>query len=364
MADLHQRLVAAVGNRYTVEREIGRGGMGVVYHGVDRRLKRHVAIKVLPPELAFRSDVRTRFLREAQTAAQLSHPNIVPIYEVDEREGLVYFVMAFVDGENLGARLAGEPRPPAEMVARVLRDVADALSAAHARGIIHRDVKPDNILLERSTDRAMVTDFGIARAAEGGSRLTATGVAVGTPTYMSPEQAEGADAIDGRSDIYSLAVVGYQMLAGEPPFTSTSTPALLMQHLTDEPPPLRTRRADVPPRLEGVITRALAKHAEDRWPDAGTMRDALDAVLAEMRAPAAARPALDATLAIDAREAAAVPVASPAPEAPRKPAEDLLHVAREMPAARVRTDASAAAPHRDDRSVGSASADRKPARDI
>ncbi|MFL5604925.1 MAG: serine/threonine-protein kinase, partial [Gemmatimonadaceae bacterium] len=213
---LLDRLVVAVGAQYLVDVEIGRGGMAVVYRATDLRLHRRVAIKVLPPELAFNGDVRERFLREAQTSAQLTHPNIVPIFTVDEREGMVYFVMALVDGETLGQRLARTPRLPVEQVKRILVDVADALAYAHAQGVVHRDVKPDNIMLDRTSGRALVTDFGIARAAAGDSRLTVTGVAIGTPAYMSPEQALGERELDGRSDIYSLGVIGYQMLAGEP----------------------------------------------------------------------------------------------------------------------------------------------------
>ena len=179
--ELRSRLSAAVGDRYEISEEIGRGGMGVVFRGRDIRLRRAVAIKLLPPELAFREEVRTRFLREAQTAAQLSHPNVVPIYSVDEVNGLVFFVMALVDGESLGAYLKREGRAPLEFARRVLRDVADALAYAHARSIVHRDIKPDNILIDRVTGRTLVSDFGIARAAEGDSRLTVTGIAVGTP---------------------------------------------------------------------------------------------------------------------------------------------------------------------------------------
>jgi serine/threonine protein kinase len=272
---LLDRLVVAVGTQYLVDVEIGRGGMAVVYRATDLRLHRRVAIKVLPPELAFNADVRERFLREAQTSAQLTHPNIVPIFTVDEREGMVYFVMALVDGETLGARLAREPRLPIEQVRRILVDVADALAYAHGQGVVHRDVKPDNIMLDRSSGRAMVTDFGIARAAAGDSRLTVTGVAIGTPAYMSPEQALGEREVDGRSDIYSLGVIGYQMLAGEPPFKASNTPAMLVKHVSETPRPLLSLRPDAPPQLVHAISRALAKKPDDRWRDASSYRDAL-----------------------------------------------------------------------------------------
>jgi serine/threonine protein kinase len=272
---LLDRLVVAVGTQYLVDAEIGRGGMAVVYRARDLRLNRRVAIKVLPPELAFNADVRERFLREAQTSAQLAHPGIVPIYMVDEAEGLVFFVMALVDGETLGERLLRERILPVEQVRRILTDVADALAYAHAHGVVHRDIKPDNIMLERATGRAVVTDFGIARAAAGDSRLTVTGVAIGTPAYMSPEQALGERELDGRSDIYSLGIIAYQMLAGEPPFKASNTPAMLVKHVSETPRALEHLRPDVPRALVNAIARALAKKPEDRWPDATAFRDAL-----------------------------------------------------------------------------------------
>ncbi|ODT03237.1 MAG: hypothetical protein ABS52_10140 [Gemmatimonadetes bacterium SCN 70-22] len=275
---LRERVDAALGSAYEIEGELGRGGMGVVYRALDRKLRRAVAIKVLPPELAYREDVRQRFLREAQTAAQLNHPNIVPIYAVEERDGLVCFVMALVEGEPLALRLATVRRPPLAEVCRILRGVADALAYAHAHGIVHRDIKPDNILIDRVTGRPLVTDFGIARAAEGDARLTVTGIAVGTPAYMSPEQAMGEREVDGRADLYSLAIVGYQMLSGELPFQASNTPAMLMKHISDTPRPLRERRADLPPPLVAAIDRAMAKRPEDRWEHAAAFRDAIAAI--------------------------------------------------------------------------------------
>jgi serine/threonine protein kinase len=252
--------------------------MGIVYRARDKRLKRHVAIKVLPPELAFQSAIKTRFLREAETAAQLSHPNIVPIYTVDEMEGLVFFVMAFISGDNLAKRLHDKGVLNVDDVRRVTREVADALAYAHERGVVHRDIKPDNILLDASTGRTMVTDFGIARAAsEGeGGRLTATGMAIGTPAYMSPEQAAGDRHIDGRSDLYSLGVVAYQMLVGEPPFIANSTPAMLVKHISERPTPVTQRRADVPQDLSRAVMMCLEKDPVMRFPSAGALVTALD----------------------------------------------------------------------------------------
>src|SRR3989442_710602 len=253
--------------------------MGVVYHARDERLKRQVAIKVLPPELAFREEIRIRFLREAETAARLSHPHVVPIHSVGEGpDGLVYFVMAFVDGEPLSERLKRRGRLPPEEARRILIETADALGAAHALGVIHRDVKPDNILLEGSRGRVVVTDFGIAKALSSTSTgaLTGTGVAIGTPHYMSPEQAAGEREIDGRSDLYSLGVVGYQMLVGELPFTAPTVPGLLMKHITEQAPLITDRRPDCPDDLAGCVMRCLEKEPEARWPTADVLRRALE----------------------------------------------------------------------------------------
>jgi len=263
---------------YELDNEIGRGGMGIVYRARDKRLKRHIAIKVLPPELAFQSAIKTRFLREAETAAQLSHPHIVPIYSVDEIEGLVFFVMAYVSGDNLAKRLHERGVLSVDDVRRITREVGDALAYAHERGVVHRDIKPDNILLDAGTNRTMVTDFGIARAAsgDGENRLTATGMAIGTPAYMSPEQAAGDREIDGRSDLYSLGVVAYQMLVGEPPFIANSTPAMLVKHISERPTPVTQRRSDVPQDLARAVMMCLEKDPVMRFPSAGALVTALD----------------------------------------------------------------------------------------
>ena len=277
---LHSRLATALAPAYGLDGEIGRGGMGIVYLARDTRLKRMVAVKLLPPELSFRTDIKTRFLREAEMAAQLSHPNIVPIHSVDERDGLVYFVMGLVDGGSVGERLRQFGVLSVDDTRQILREVASALAYAHARRVIHRDIKPDNILLDRDSGRAMVTDFGIARAASdddsGGTRLTATGVAIGTPAYMSPEQCAGEREIDGRADLYSLGTVAYQMLTGEPPFTGGSAPAIMVKHVTEPPVPLGRKRPDVPEDLERIVMRLLAKEPSQRFADGAALMQALD----------------------------------------------------------------------------------------
>src|SRR6266513_970201 len=262
---------------YELDEEIGRGGMGIVYCAMDKRLKRKVAVKLLPPELAFRSDIRMRFLREAETAAQLSHPNIVPIYNVEERDNLVYFIMAYIAGDNLAKRLQDDGAMDPTEVRRILSEVADALAYAHKRNVVHRDIKPDNILLDADTGRSMVTDFGIARALtdKNDSRLTATGMAIGTPAYMSPEQSAGEADIDGRSDLYSLGVVGYQMLCGQPPFVASNTPSMLVKHLSEKPVPVDERWPDLPPALSRAVMICLEKDPADRFPSAAAFAVAL-----------------------------------------------------------------------------------------
>jgi serine/threonine-protein kinase len=275
---LAARLAEALGDAYTIEGEIGRGGMGVVYRARDERLQRRVAIKVLPPELAFQQDIRERFTREAQTAAKLSHPHIVPIHTVGEGRGLVYFVMGYVDGESVAGRIRRRGRLPVEEARRIMAETADALSAAHAVSIIHRDIKPDNILLEGPRGRVMVTDFGIAKALSGtsGATLTGAGVAIGTPAFMSPEQAAGEREIDGRSDVYSLGIVTFQMLTSELPFNAPTVAGILMKQITEVAPDLRTKRPDIPQDLALAVSRCLEKDPENRWPTADALRRALE----------------------------------------------------------------------------------------
>ena len=275
---LPARLAEALGDAYTIEGEIGRGGMGVVYRARDERLQRRVAIKVLPPELAFQQDIRERFTREAQTAARLSHPHIVPIHSVGEGQGLVYFVMGYVEGESVAARIRRRGNLPVEEARRIMMETADALSAAHALSVIHRDIKPDNILLEGTRGRVMVTDFGIAKAlsATSGATLTGIGVAIGTPAFMSPEQAAGERDIDGRSDLYSLGVVTYQMLTGALPFSAPSVAGILMKQITEPAPDLRTKRPDTPEDLALAVGRCLEKDPGNRWATADALRRALE----------------------------------------------------------------------------------------
>ncbi len=277
-SQLPSLLKDALGDSYTIEGEIGRGGMGVVYRARDERLQRRVAVKVLPPELAFQREIRERFTREAQTAARLSHPHIVPIHDVGEGNGLVYFVMGLIEGESLAARIRRRGRLPAEEARRIMKETADALSAAHAVSVIHRDIKPDNILLEGTRGRVIVTDFGIAKAlsATGGSTLTSAGMAIGTPSFMSPEQAAGEREIDGRSDLYSLGIVAYQMLSGELPFSSPTVAGILMKHITEPAPLLHEKFPDVPEDLSLAVARCLEKDPENRWPSADALRRSLE----------------------------------------------------------------------------------------
>ena len=274
---LRTRLAAALGDVYTIEGEIGRGGMGVVYRARDEKLKRLVAIKVLPPELAYRPDIRARFIREAETAAGISHPHVVPIHSVGEADDLVYFVMGLVEGESLAVRLKRRGRLSIDEARRIFKETADALYAAHQQGVIHRDVKPDNILLEGTRGRVMVTDFGIAKALSAvGGTLTEAGIAIGTPAFMSPEQAAGEREIDGRSDLYSLGVVAYQMLSGELPFQAPTVPGLLMKQIAEEAMPVDRRRTDIPRDLAQSVMRCLEKDPERRWPSAEALRRALE----------------------------------------------------------------------------------------
>ncbi|HEX8724857.1 MAG TPA: serine/threonine-protein kinase [Gemmatimonadaceae bacterium] len=269
-------LQQVVKGRYSLERELGRGGMGVVFLARDVALDRPVAVKLLPPDLAARDELRAAFLREARTAARLAHPHIVPIHAVEEHDDLVFFVMAFIDGETLGARVRRAGPLAAGEVMRITQEVAWALGHAHARGVIHRDVKPDNILLERGTGRAMVTDFGIAQVVQ--SRDPENAMPAGTPQYMSPEQARG-ETVDARSDLYSLGVTAYFAATGRLPFVASNAQALLLKHAEELAPPVRDAAPRLPRAFGTAIDRLLAKRADDRFDSA----DALSATVGDAR---------------------------------------------------------------------------------
>ena len=291
-------LQASLAGEYSLQRELGRGGMGVVYLARDVQLDRDVAIKILPAHLARTATARERFVREARMAASLSHPHIVPIHRVGEAilpaahgtagTRFVYFVMSYVEGETLGEQLRTRgPLPPADAT-RVLREVAWALAYAHGRGIVHRDVKPDNILLEAGTGRALVTDFGIAHGGDSATPAADPGRITGTAHFMSPEQAAG-DRVDGRSDIYSLGVVGYLAVSGRLPFESSNLPALLVKQATEAPTSVMRVAPGLPPALGAAIDRCLARDPSVRFADGESLADALVP-------PADTRPVLPATL--------------------------------------------------------------------
>ena len=281
-------LQAALAGEYSLQRELGRGGMGIVYLARDVQLDRDVAIKVLPTHLAETPSARERFLREARMAAGLSHPHIVPIHRVGEAGGFVFFVMSYIEGETLGERLRTRgPLPPVEAT-RVLREVAWALAYAHGRGIVHRDVKPDNILLEAGTGRALVTDFGIAHGGDDAGVATDPGKIMGTANFMSPEQAAGG-SVDGRSDIYALGVVGYLGVSGRLPFESSNLPALLLRQASEDAPSVMRAAPGLPPALGTAIDRCLTRDPAGRFADGEALAEAL--------APAPeSRPALPPTL--------------------------------------------------------------------
>ena len=282
-----ERLTSALQGRYTVERELGAGGMATVYLAHDLRHDRKVALKVLRPELAAILGGE-RFLAEIKTTANLRHPHILPLYDSGEADGVLFYVMPFVEGESLRDRLDRERQLPLEDALRIAREVADALSYAHAHGVIHRDIKPENILLDGA--HALVADFGIALAVQtaGGERMTQTGVSIGTPQYMSPEQATAERVIDARSDIYALGAVFYEMLTGEPPFRGASAQAIIARALTERPTAPSTVRDTVPPALDAAVLKALARLPADRFATAAAFATAISA--AEHAAPARAEP--------------------------------------------------------------------------
>ncbi len=274
MTDVLDRLRKALADRYAIERELGRGGMATVYLAEDLKHHRHVAIKVLDPELA-RALGSDRFLREVEVTANLNHPHILPLHDSGEAGGFLFYVMPYVEGETLRDRMSREGQLPLEDALEVTREVAAALSYAHSHDVIHRDIKPENILL--SAGEAVVADFGIARAITeaGGDHLTDTGISIGTPAYMSPEQASGEQQLDGRSDIYSLGCVLYEMLAGEPPYTGPTAQAVLAKKLSEVTPRVSVVREMMPESLDRAVVKALAKAPADRFTTAAQLAEAL-----------------------------------------------------------------------------------------
>jgi hypothetical protein len=309
MPELLSRLHPALAGRYRIEGEVGEGGMATVYLAHDLRHDRKVALKVLRPELAAVIGAE-RFLAEIKLTANLQHPHILPLFDSGEADGFLYYVMPFIEGESLRDRLRREKQLPVEDAVRIGREVADALDYAHRHGVIHRDIKPENVLLHDG--RALVADFGIALAAsKAGSRMTETGMSLGTPHYMSPEQAMGERDITARSDVYALGCVLYEMLTGEPPFTGPTAQAIVAKVLTATPEPVTTLRRTVPPGLAAAVHRALERLPADRWPSAASFAAALTGDLAgagTVRLPAPmgrrgrrwAAPALAALLAVAA----------------------------------------------------------------
>jgi eukaryotic-like serine/threonine-protein kinase len=274
VTDPFAELNATLPSHYIVDSELGRGGMALVYLARDTRHERFVALKTLRPEIAIALG-RERFLREIKLAARLQHPNILPVYDSGDAGGTLYYVMPFVEGESLRDRLDREPQLPVDDALQIAKEVAEALAYAHDHDVVHRDIKPENIML--SGGHAIVTDFGIARAvsAAGGDKLTQTGLAIGTPAYMPPEQASGSGQVDRRSDIYSLACVLYETLAGQPPFTGPTAQAIMARHSLDAVPRLKIVRDAIPDDLETVIERALEKVPADRYQSSGEFAKAL-----------------------------------------------------------------------------------------
>ncbi|UCF40475.1 MAG: protein kinase, partial [Gemmatimonadota bacterium] len=295
-------VAAALADRYRLGPEIGAGGMATVYRARDLRHERDVAVKVIHPDLAAHAATE-RFLREIKIAANLTHPHIVPVYDSGSADGQLYFVMPLIQGESLRTRLERTGQLPLGEVLTYARDVAQALAYAHRQGVVHRDVKPENILL--AGDHAVVADFGIARAvsAAGDARLTRAGAVVGTPAYMSPEQASGSGDVDHRSDLYGFGCVLYEMLAGQPPFTGDNTQAILSAHVLEQPRPLTELRPDVPAQLSEVVMRCLEKTATERWDTTGKLLAELEACATPSGGvtPTGARPASGAFDAVSRR---------------------------------------------------------------
>ncbi|MEP7175945.1 MAG: protein kinase [Gemmatimonadales bacterium] len=310
MPDLLDQLQRTLTGRYHFEREVGRGGMATVYLAQDLKHRRPVAVKVLHPQLAANVGSE-RFLREIEIAAGLNHPHILTLIDSGSANGLLYYVMPFVEGESLRGRMTREGRLPVGEAVGLTRRVAGALAYAHARGVVHRDVKPENVMLHEG--EAMVTDFGIAKAlSEGSESLTQTGMSLGTPAYMSPEQASGDHVIDGRSDIYSLGCMLYEMLTGEPPFTGPTVQAVIVKRFTENPRPIRGLRPDVPEEVEAALLRALARAPGERFAAAAQFAQALS--VEGTRTPPEGAPTIVTASHQVARSIAVLPFADMSPQ--------------------------------------------------
>ncbi len=341
---LRDRLQAAVEGTFSIERLLGRGGMGAVYLAREPALDRLVAIKVLPPERAQSSDLRERFRREARTAAQLSHPHIVPLLTFGEEDGLMYFVMGYVEGEALSARVHREGRLEVVEAVRVLSELAQALSYAHSRFVVHRDVKPENVLLEQPKALVRLTDFGVAKGIAAASSLTTEGSVIGTPLFMSPEQASGRIDVDARTDIYSLGAVAFTLFTGRPPFDGRSASEIMRQHLTRDVPLMRDHVPGIPAAIDDAVRRCLAKEPSARWRDAVEFSTALQAAgdswwgaLLRRARPAAASVSSPAPTVLGS-------ISTPSPSSPSDFRSALLQLAGgisdEMLASRVKAMAS------------------------
>ncbi|HSE95629.1 MAG TPA: serine/threonine-protein kinase, partial [Methylomirabilota bacterium] len=275
MTNIQSRLSAALAGRYDLERELGAGGMATVYLARDLRHDRRVAVKVLRPELAAVIGAE-RFLAEIKTTANLQHPHILPLHDSGEADGFLFYVMPYVEGESLRDRLNREKQLPVADAVRLVTEVAGALDYAHRHNVIHRDIKPENILLHDGS--ALVADFGIALAASkaGGTRMTETGMSLGTPHYMSPEQAMGEREITARSDVYALGAVAYELLTGDPPFTGSTAQAIVARVVTEQPRPMAAQRHTIPPHVEAAVLTALEKLPADRFASAADFARALE----------------------------------------------------------------------------------------
>ncbi len=344
MLELRDRVQTALADRYRIEREIGRGGMATVYLAQDLKHRRPVAVKILHPDVVANVGAE-RFQREVEIAARLNHPHILSLIDSGESVGLLYYVMPYVQGESLRARLARERRLPLEEALSIARDIASALGYAHAQGVVHRDIKPENVMLHEG--EAMVTDFGIAKALStgDGDTLTRTGTALGTPAYMSPEQASGEHELDGRSDIYSLGCLLHEMLAGEPPYTGRNAQSIIAKRFTEPVKPIRAIRAEVPEEVEQALLQALARDPAERFPTASQFGQALVSP-AGARTPPSATPTVVTSHHPAVKSIAVLPFADMSPDKDQDYfcegiAEEIINALTKIDALRVASRSSA-----------------------